>query len=378
MDVIRLLPDDEAEALLDMVTTIADRELRPRAADDEATSTFPRDVITTLGQAGLLGLPHATEYGGGGLAYEVYLQALEEVARAWATPALAMSVHVLSCHAVAKFGTDEQRSRLLPDMVGGDQLGGYALSEPQAGSDVAAMTTRAERDGQDWILTGTKAWITHGGHADYYTTFARTSDDRSRGVSCFVVPADADGLSFGAPEHKMGLTGSPTTTVNYDGVRVPGDNLVGEVGQGLPIALDALDSGRLGIAAIATGVSQAALDAAVDWAREREQFGKPIIGHQGLAFLLADMAARVGSARATVLDAARLRDAGRDVSRVAAIAKLVATDNAMAVTTDAVQVFGGYGYTREFPVERYMREVKVMQIFEGTNQIQRLVISRNL
>ncbi|HKJ56340.1 MAG TPA: acyl-CoA dehydrogenase family protein, partial [Nitriliruptoraceae bacterium] len=245
-------------------------------------------------------------------------------------------------------------------------------------SDVAAMTTRAERDGQDWILTGTKAWITHGGHADYYTTFARTSDDRSRGVSCFVVPADADGLSFGAPEHKMGLTGSPTTTVNYDGVRVPGANLVGEVGQGLPIALDALDSGRLGIAAIATGVSQAALDAAVDWAREREQFGKPIIGHQGLAFLLADMAARVGSARATVLDAARLRDAGRDVSRAAAIAKLVATDNAMAVTTDAVQVFGGYGYTREFPVERYMREVKVMQIFEGTNQIQRLVISRNL
>jgi alkylation response protein AidB-like acyl-CoA dehydrogenase len=376
--VTRLLPGDDAEALLDLVASIADRDLRPQAADHEADGVFPRDLVATMGRSGLLGLPYPEAHGGGGQPYEVYLQALEEVARAWATPALAMSVHVLSCHAVAKFGSDEQRARLLPGMVGGDQLGGYALSEPQAGSDVAAMTTRAERDGDDWVLTGTKAWITHGGHADYYTTFARTSEDRTRGVSCFVVPGDAEGLSFGAPERKMGLTASPTTTVHYDAVRVPGDNLVGREGQGMAIALDALDSGRLGIAAIATGVAQAALDAAVDYAHEREQFGKPIIQHQGLAFLLADMAARVGSSRATVLDAARRRDAGRDVGQAASIAKLVATDNAMAVTTDAVQVFGGYGYTKDFPVERYMREVKVMQIFEGTNQIQRLVISRGL
>ncbi len=378
MDVDRLLPGDEATALLDLTTTLADRELRPRAAEAEATATFPRDVIATLGGAGLLGLPYPVEHGGGGQPYEVYLQVLEELARAWVTPALATSVHVLSCHAVATVGSDEQRRRLLPDMLGGDRLGAYALSEPQAGSDVAAMTTRAERDGQDWVLTGGKAWITHGGEADHYTTFARTSGDRTRGVSCFVVPGDAAGLSFGAPEHKMGLTGSTTTTVNYDGVRVPGGNLVGEVGQGMAIALDALDSGRLGIAAIATGLAQAALDAAVDYAHDREQFGRPIIDHQGLAFLLADMAARVAQSRATVLEAARRRDAGHDVGRAAAIAKLTATDNAMAVTTDAVQVFGGYGYTREYPVERYMREAKVMQIFEGTNQIQRLVISRTL
>lgn len=378
MDVPRLLPDADAEALLNLATTVADRELRPRADQAEASSTFPRDVVATLGRSGLLGLPYPVEHGGGGQPYEVYLQVLEELARAWVTPALATSVHVLSCHAVATVGTDDQQAALLPDMVGGERLGAYALSEPQAGSDVAAMTTRAERDGDDWVLTGTKSWITHGGEADHYTTFARTSDDRTRGVSCFVVPADADGLSFGAPEHKMGLTGSTTTTVNYDGVRVSGDRLVGEVGQGLPIALGALDSGRLGIAAIATGLAQAALDAAVDYAKEREQFGRAIIDHQGLAFLLADMAAKVGQSRATVLDAARRRDAGQDVGRAASIAKLTATDNAMAVTTDAVQVFGGYGYTREYPVERYMREAKVMQIFEGTNQIQRLVISRTL
>ncbi|MBY5161151.1 acyl-CoA dehydrogenase family protein [Salsipaludibacter albus] len=378
MDVPRLLPDDEAQALLDLVTTIGERELRPRAATDEAAGSFPRDVVAMLGASGLLGLPYPVEVGGGGQPYEVYLQALEELARAWATPALATSVHVLSCHALAGYGTPEQQERLLGPLLAGDRLGAYALSEPQAGSDVAAMTTRARRDGDEWILDGTKAWITHGGHADSYTTFARTSEDRTRGISCFVVPGNSPGLSFGAPESKMGLTASPTTTVNYDGVRIPADNLVGEVGQGMAIALDALDSGRLGIAAIATGVSQAALDAAVDYAHEREQFGKPIIRHQGLAFLLADMATRVGQSRATVLDAARRRDAGQDVSRAASIAKLTATDNAMAVTTDAVQVFGGYGYTREFPVERYMREVKVMQIFEGTNQIQRLVISRTL
>ena len=303
---------------------------------------------------------------------------LEVIASAWASVGVGVSVHGLTAFPVAHYGTDEQKQDLLVDMLGGDQLGAYCLSEPHAGSDPAAMRTRARRDGDGWVVDGTKSWISHGGHADYYTSFLRTGEDRTKGVSCFVVPSDAPGLSFGAPEKKMGLHCDHTTTVNFDACRVGEDRLVGAEGQGLPIALAALDSGRLGIAAVATGLAQGALDDAVAYAKEREAFGKRIIDHQGLGFLLADMAAAVGSARATVLHAARLKDLGRPFSEQASIAKLVATDAAMKVTTDAVQVLGGYGYTRDFPVERYMREAKVMQIFEGTNQIQRMVISRHL
>jgi alkylation response protein AidB-like acyl-CoA dehydrogenase len=262
-------------------------------------------------------------------------------------------------------------------MLGGELLGAYCLSEPHAGSDAAAMTTRAARDGDEYVLRGAKAWTTHGGHADFYTVMARTSNGRD-GVSCFLVPADAAGLSADAPERKMGLTGSTTATMRFDDVRVPADRRLGEEGEGLKIALAGLDAGRLGIAAVATGLAQAALDAAVAYAQQRQTFGQRIIDHQGLGFTLADMAAAVDSARATYLDAARCKDAGLPYSRYASVAKLIATDNAMRVTTDAVQVLGGYGYTRDFPVERYMREAKVMQIFEGTNQIQRLVISRSL
>jgi alkylation response protein AidB-like acyl-CoA dehydrogenase len=239
------------------------------------------------------------------------------------------------------------------------------------------MRTRAVRDGDEWVLTGAKAWTTHGGHADFYTVMARTGEARSA-ISCFLVPADAPGLTADAPERKMGLTGSATATMRLDGVRVGADRLVGGEGEGLRIALSALDSGRLGIAAVATGLAQGALDKAVAYAQQRESFGKRIIDHQGLAFVLADMEAAVVSARATLQHAAALRDAGLPFGREASVAKLVATDNAMRVTTDAVQVLGGAGYTKDFPVERYMREAKVMQIFEGTNQIQRMVISRSL
>jgi alkylation response protein AidB-like acyl-CoA dehydrogenase len=239
------------------------------------------------------------------------------------------------------------------------------------------MTTRAKRDGDDYVLNGAKAWTTHGGHADFYKVMARTGDGRND-ISCFLVPADAAGLSSDAPERKMGLTGSATTTMRLDGVRIPVERRLGEEGEGLKIALAGLDDGRLGIAAVATGLAQGALDHAVAYAKERTTFGKPIIDHQGLAFVLADMEAAVESARATYLAAARLKDQDLPYSTQASVAKLVATDNAMKVTTDAVQVLGGYGYTRDFPVERYMREAKVMQIFEGTNQIQRMVISRAL
>jgi hypothetical protein len=374
MPATRVLPTDEARDLLELTRELAARELLPRAAQAEAEEAFPREQFRTLGRAGLLGLPYSEEHGGGSQPYEVYLQVVEEIASVWATVAVGVSVHALSCFGLVTAGTDEQRAKWLPEMLGGELLGAYCLSEPQAGSDPSAMTTRARRDGDDYVVTGTKAWTTHGGQADFYKLMARTDD----GISCFLVPADTDGLSADPPERKMGLTGSTTATMRFEDARVPAERLLGAEGDGLKIALAGLDSGRLGIAAVAVGLAQGALDHAVAWAREREQFGRPIIEFQGLGFLLADMEAAVQSSRATYLHAARLKDRGLPFSRAASVAKLIATDAAMKVTTDAVQVLGGYGYTRDFPVERFMREAKVTQIFEGTNQIQRLVIARSL
>lgn len=374
----RLMPTDESSDLIALTRDIVAKELRPHVDVYEREARFPREVFRTLGRSGLLGLPYPEELGGAGQSYEVYLQVVEEIASAWAAVGVGVSVHALSCFGLFHAGTAEQQRRWMPEMLAGEQLGAYCLSESHAGSDPAAMRTKAVRDGDEYVITGAKAWTTHGGQADFYKVMARTSDNGGRGISCFLVPADAPGLIADNPEQKMGLMSSTTTTMLFDGVRVPVEHRLGEEGQGLPIALAGLDAGRLGIAAVATGVAQGALDAAVAYAKEREAFGKAIIDHQGLGFLLADMAAAVESARATYLHAARLKDAGRSYARQASIAKLVATDNAMKVTTDAVQVLGGAGYTKNFPVERHMRETKVMQIFEGTNQIQRLVISRHL
>ena len=374
----RLLPTSEATDLLALTRDIARGELAGAAAEHEAAGTFPREVFRLLGKSGLLGLPYSERHGGGEQPYEVYLQVLEELSSAWMTVGVGLSVHTMSCFPLATFGTSEQQERWLPDMIGGQALGGYALSEAHAGSDAAALSTRAVREGDSYKVNGTKSWITHGGVADFYTLMARTSDDGPRGISCLLVDGTTPGLSAAAPEHKMGLTGSPTTELRFEDVRVDADRLVGAEGDGLKIALAALDSGRLGIAACAVGLAQAALDLAVDYAKQRHQFGRPIIEFQGLEFLLADMAAAVHSARATYLDGARRRDAGLPFGLQASVAKLVATDAAMQVTTDAVQVLGGVGYTRDFPAERYMREAKVLQIFEGTNQIQRMLIGRHL
>ena len=380
MPVERLLPTEEGADLIALVREIAEKELRPRVDQVEAaaakTDAFPRELFTLMGASGLMSLPYPEEFGGAAQPYEIYLQVLEELSSVWMAAGLGISVHVLTCYPVASAGTPEQQAKLLPWMLSGETLGAYALSEAQAGSDVASMTTRARRDGSDYLISGTKSWISHAGHADYYTTFARTSDDAGRGISCFIVPADSPGLSFGEPERKMGLHGDTVRQVIYDEVRVPESRRIGAEGQGMALALAGLDSGRLGIAAGATGLAQGALDLAAKYAVDREQFGRPIASNQGLAFLIADMAAAVGSARASYLYAARLRDAGRPFGKEAAIAKLIATDAAMKVTTDAVQVLGGAGYTQDFPAERYFREAKVTQIFEGTNQIQRLVIAR--
>jgi alkylation response protein AidB-like acyl-CoA dehydrogenase len=374
----RMLPSDEAVALLELVREMADGELAGKVDAYERDGTFFRDELRMLGASGLLSLPYPEEWGGGGQPYEVYLQALEELAGAWLSLGISVSVHSLACFPVAAYGTDEQKRRWLPDMLGGDLLGAYCLSEPQSGSDAAALVTRAVREGDDYVVTGTKAWITHGGVADFYNLMVRTSDDGARGISCLLADASTPGLSSAPPERKMGAKASRTAQVLLDGARLPSDRLIGAEGQGFKIALSALDAGRLGIAACAVGLAQAALDAAVAYAKERRQFGRAIGEFQGLQFLLADMATQVSASRALYLEAARRKDRGLPFSVEAAKAKLLATDTAMRVTTDAVQVFGGYGYVEDFPVERYMREAKVLQIVEGTNQVQRMVIGRSL
>ncbi|MCX3289233.1 acyl-CoA dehydrogenase family protein [Streptomyces sp. NEAU-H22] len=374
----RQLPTEEARDLITLVRDIAAQEIVPSAAEEEDAGRFPRELFTLLSRSGLLGLPYDSEYGGGDQPYEVYLQVLEELAAARLTVGLGVSVHSLASYALAAYGTKEQQVEHLPAMLGGGLLGAYCLSEPHSGSDAAALRTRAVRDGDDWVITGTKAWITHGGIADFYTVMARTGEEGPRGISAFLVPGDAQGLSAAVPEKKMGMKGSPTAQVHFDGVRVPDVRRIGEEGQGFAIALSSLDSGRLGISACAIGVAQAALDEALAYAAERRQFGKPIADFQGLRFMLADMATQIEAGRALYLAAARLKDAGRPFARQAAMAKLHCTDTAMRVTTDAVQILGGYGYTADFPAERYMREAKVLQIVEGTNQIQRMVIARHL
>jgi len=368
----------EIDDLLALVRDIAESELAPLAADAEERGEFPRDSLRVLGRAGLMSLTQPEEYGGGGLPYEPYLRVLEEVSRHWLTVGISVSVHSLAVFPLLEAGTPEQKAAWLPMMLSGETLGAYCLSEAHSGSDAAALRTRAERDGGDYVVTGAKAWITHGGVADFYTVMARTSDDGHRGISCLVVPADSAGLSFAEPERKMGATASRTAGVILDGVRVPAGHRIGPEGAGFPIALAALDAGRLGIAACAVGLAQAALDAATAYACDRRQFGRPIADFQGLQFMFADMATHVEAARALYREAARRKDRGESFSRQAAMAKLFATDTAMRVTTDAVQVFGGYGYTRDFPVERYFREAKVLQIVEGTNQVQRMVIGRSL
>ncbi|MFD5838154.1 acyl-CoA dehydrogenase family protein [Streptomyces collinus] len=374
----RQLPTEEARDLISLVRDIAQQEITPKAAEEEDAGRFPRELFTLLSRSGLLGLPYDSEYGGGDQPYEVYLQVLEELAAARLTVGLGVSVHSLASYALAAYGTKEQQVEHLPAMLGGGLLGAYCLSEPHSGSDAAALRTKAVRDGDDWVITGTKAWITHGGVADFYTVMARTGEEGPRGISAFLVPGDAEGLSAAVPERKMGMKGSPTAQVHFDGVRVSDDRRIGEEGQGFAIALSSLDSGRLGISACAIGVAQAALDEALAYAAERRQFGKPIADFQGLRFMLADMATQIEAGRALYLAAARLKDAGRPFARQAAMAKLHCTDTAMRVTTDAVQILGGYGYTADFPAERYMREAKVLQIVEGTNQIQRMVIARHL
>ncbi len=370
--------NEDQQALAEAAYAFCLDLLGPTAREDDESETFRKEVVQAMGEQGLCGIPTPEEYGGLGLGYYEYCLVLEQIARVSASYAVSIAVTGLPQVILNLFGSDEQKQRWLPGLAAGELLGAFALSEPEAGSDAGNLKTTARREGDRYILDGTKFWITHGSYADIYIVMARTGGPGPKGVSAFIVPGDAKGLSFGKKEEKMGMRASPTVEVVLEGVEVPVSDRIGEEGFGFTVAMTALDSGRITIGATSVGLCQAALDAAGSYAVTRKQFGTPIIDFQGVGFMLADMACRTETARLLVHKAAWLKDAGRPYSDIAAMAKVTATDASMAVTTDAVQVFGGYGYTREYPVERYMRDAKVMQIVEGTNQIQRLVISRHL
>jgi alkylation response protein AidB-like acyl-CoA dehydrogenase len=371
------LSEDQREIVGAVREFVADR-VAPAAAGHEEKKEFPRDLFRQLGEMGLAGIPYEERFGGAGQPFLTYLAVLEEIATGFLSLAITLSVHHLSAFGVHAFGSDDLKQRYLPRLFTAEWLGAYALSEASSGSDAAALRTRASRDGDAYLLTGTKRFISSAGEAEFYLVMARTGAEGPKGVSAFAVERDWDGFEFGKLEDKMGWNASPMRELIFEGCSVPAGNLVGEEGQGFTIALAALESGRLGIAACSVGLAQAAFDAAVTFARERQQFGRPVIEFQGLQFMLADMATQIEAARRLYRAVAAQRDEGRTDSVAASMAKLFASDMAMRVTTDAVQVHGGYGYMQEYPVERYLREAKALQIVEGTNQVQRMVIGRSL
>lgn len=369
---------EDQQALSEAAFAFCQDLLAPTCKEDDEAERFRKEYLQAMGEQGLCGIPTPEEYGGLGLGYLEYCMVLEQIARVSASYAVSVAVTGLPQVILNTFGDEAQKQRWLPGLASGDLLGAFALSEPDSGSDAGSLKTTARLEGDRYVLNGTKFWITHGGYADIYIVMARTGGPGPKGVSSFIVPGTASGLSFGKKEQKMGMRASPTVEVVLEDVEVPVSDRIGPEGFGFSVAMTALDSGRVTIGATSVGLCQAALDWSSRYAIERKQFDTSIIDFQGVGFMLADMACRTETARLLVHKAAWLKDNGRPFSSIAAMAKVVATDASMAVTTDAVQVLGGYGYTREHPVERYMRDAKVMQIVEGTNQIQRLVISRHL
>lgn len=374
---MRFLLEGEDNDLLELVSAIAHERLEPAAAAAEAASEFPRELISLLGESGLLSLPFPEAFGGADRSYRTYLCVIEELSRAWLTVGMSVSVHTLTASPVLWFGNQDQQDRWLPFMLNGSTLGAYCLSEPEAGSDAAHLNTTAKKVGSAYLLDGRKAWITHGPIADYFTVFARTGGEGAKGISLFMTKP-ASTLIADKPEKKMGMWASPTAQVTFTSHEVPTEDLISQEGQGFAIAMQALDAGRLGIAACAVGLAQRALDLAVAYAKERQQFGRNIGSFQGLRWTLAEMQAQVHAARASYLSAAEHKDNNRPYSALAASAKLIATDAAMRVTNDAIQIFGGNGYVADYEVERLFREAKVLQIVEGTNQIQREIIGKSL
>lgn len=369
---------DEHKMLQKMVRDFSLKEVEPTAAERDEEERFDREIFDKLGELGLTGIPWPEEYGGIGADYLSYVIAVEELSRVCASTGVTLSAHVsLASWPIYTYGTEAQKKSFLKRLAEGSALGAYALSEPSAGSDVASMQMIAKKDGNDYVLNGNKVWITNGEVADIYVVFAKTNPDANhRGISAFIVEKGTEGFSFGKKEKKLGIRSSPTTELIFENCRIPEENLLGSEGEGFKIAMTTLDGGRSGIAAQAVGISQGALDAAVNYAKDREQFGKPIAHNQGISFKLADMATETEAARLLTYQAAWLEGEGLDYGTASAMAKLFAGDAAMRTTVEAVQIFGGYGYTKDYPVERYMRDAKITQIYEGTNEIQRLVIGR--
>ncbi|MGR9541986.1 acyl-CoA dehydrogenase [Priestia megaterium] len=369
---------EEHEMIRKMVRDFAKNEVAPTAAQRDEEERFDRGIFTQMADLGLTGIPWPEQYGGIGSDYLAYCIAVEELSRVCASTGVTLSAHTsLAGWPIYTFGTEEQKQKYLKPMATGEKIGAYGLTEPSAGSDAGGMRTLAVKDGENYIINGSKIFITNGGEADIYVVFARIDPNEKR-TSAFIIEKDMPGFSVGKKEKKLGIRSSPTTEIIFEDCRVPKENLLGNEGEGFKVAMMTLDGGRNGIAAQAVGIAQGALDAAVAYAKERQQFGKPIISQQGIAFKLADMATSIEAARLLTYQAAWLESQGLPYGKESAMSKLYAGDTAMKVTTEAVQVFGGYGYTKDYPVERFMRDAKITQIYEGTQEIQRLVISRYL
>ena len=371
---------EEQEMMRKMVRDFAQTEIAPFVERMEEHDEFPREILNKMAELGLMGITIPEEYGGAGMDYISYIIAINELSRVSATIGVILSVHTsVGTNPILYFGTDEQKQKYVPKLAAGEYLGAFALTEPNAGSDAASLKTRAVKDGDFYNLNGSKIFITNGGEADTYVVFAITDPEKgSKGISAFIVEKDTPGLIIGKNEHKMGLHGSRTVQLTFEDCKVPAENLLGEEGEGFKIAMSNLEYGRIGIAAQSLGIAEAALEAAVGYAKERKQFGKPIALHQGIGFKLAEMATAVEAARLLVFRAASLKANGIQCAQEASMAKLFASKTAMEVAIEAVQVFGGYGYTKEYPVERYFRDAKICEIYEGTSEIQRIVISRKL
>jgi len=371
--------DEEQSDIRDMVRRFTEQEITPHAEEWDETNHFPREIYHKMASLGLMGMTTPEEYGGSALSRLSSALVYEELAKGEMATAVGLSVHNMVTGSIARFGNQEQRRRWVIRLASGELLGAFSLSEAASGSDAASLQCRAECRNDVYVLNGTKMWVTNAGEADIYLLMARTGGGKgSAGISCFVVEKCTPGFSFGKTERKMGLHSSPTRELIFENCEVPLANRIGEEGQGFKTALSSLDGGRINIGAIAVGVAQAAFEMARNYSREREQFGQPISTFQGIQFMLADMAMKIEAARLLVYEAAYKLDKGQNAGMYASMAKCFATDMAMEVTTNAVQVLGGAGYVRDYPVERYMRDVKVAQIFEGTNQIQRVVIARAL
>lgn len=371
---------EEHEMIRKMVRDFAKNEVAPTAAERDEEERFDREIFDKMAELGLTGIPWPEEYGGIGSDYLAYCIAVEELSRVCASTGVTLSAHTsLAGWPIYKFGSEEQKQKYLRPMAQGEKIGAYGLTEPGSGSDAGGMKTTARLDGDHYILNGSKIFITNGGIADIYVVFALTDPaEKQRGTTAFIVEADFEGFSVGKKEKKLGIRSSPTTEIIFDNCKVPVENVLGKIGEGFKIAMMTLDGGRNGIAAQAVGIAQGALDASIEYAKERHQFGKPIAAQQGIGFKLADMATSVEASRLLTYQAAWLESVGLPYGKESAMSKLMAGDTAMKVTTEAVQIFGGYGYTKDYPVERFMRDAKITQIYEGTQEIQRLVISRML